>query len=54
MTFLKEKKIKVDNLIYERILIKTHLITFGEDLISLIKKYVSEKYQKGDWVAISE
>lgn len=49
-------EIKINNSVYERIPIKTHLIQFGEDLISSLKKYIigDRKYQEGDWVAISE
>ncbi len=39
---------------YKRVVIKTHLIDFGEDLDSLLKKYVLPKMKKGDWLAISE
>ena len=39
---------------YVRIPIKTHLIQFGENLTSLIKRYVSPKIKNGDWLAISE
>lgn len=48
------KEIKINDSIYERVPIKTHLIQFGEDLILLLKKYVTEEHKKGDWVAISE
>lgn len=49
-----EPKKEVNNSIYERIPIKTHLIQFGEDLISVIRKYLEGNFQKGDWLAISE
>lgn len=39
---------------YERIPVKTHLITFGEDLISIIKRYALPKLKQGDWLALSE
>ncbi|HNP79757.1 MAG TPA: coenzyme F420-0:L-glutamate ligase [Candidatus Pacearchaeota archaeon] len=48
------KEIAIDNVSYERIPVKTHMITFGEDLIQIMKKYVIPQYQKGDFVAISE
>jgi hypothetical protein len=46
--------VSVNNQIYERVPIKTHLIWFGEDLLSVIQKYVSPKFKEGDWIAISE
>ena len=45
---------KVGSSNYKRILIKTHLIKFGENLIGLLKKYVVPKTTSGDIVAISE
>ncbi|MCX7589479.1 MAG: coenzyme F420-0:L-glutamate ligase [Patescibacteria group bacterium] len=48
------QNINIDNKIYKRIPIKTHLILFGEDLISIIKKYVLPEFKSGDWLAISE
>lgn len=39
---------------YTRIAVKTHLITFGEDLVSLLKRYVSPQLEPGDWIALSE
>lgn len=39
---------------YARFPIKTHKITFGEDLFSLLKRYVKPELKEGDWVAISE
>jgi len=46
--------VNINNDSYQRIPIKTHLIQFGEDLMSLIQEYVLSKLEKGDWVAISE
>lgn len=45
---------QVENTSWERIAVKTHLITFGEDIVSIIKKYVSPQAKSGDWIAISE
>ncbi|MFA5230683.1 MAG: coenzyme F420-0:L-glutamate ligase [Candidatus Paceibacterota bacterium] len=39
---------------YERILIKTHLIGFGENLQTVINQYVPSIYKKGDILVISE
>ncbi|MGC8775781.1 MAG: coenzyme F420-0:L-glutamate ligase [Minisyncoccia bacterium] len=50
----KPEEIKINNLVYKRLPIKTHLINFGEDLISLLEKYASNEFQRGDWIAISE
>ena len=46
--------VTVNQHIYKRIPIKTHLIEFGEDISSLIKKYAGDVIQNGDWIAISE
>lgn len=48
------KEITINNIVFERIPVKTHMITFGEDLIEIMKKYVLPQYEKGDFVAISE
>ena len=48
------KNINIDNIIYERIPVKTHMITFGEDLIEIMEKYVVPQKKEGDFVAISE
>jgi len=45
---------QVNNQDFERILIKTHLINFGENLQSVISKYVSPHYKENDILAISE
>ncbi|MCL4405205.1 MAG: hypothetical protein M1361_01125 [Patescibacteria group bacterium] len=45
---------KVNGISYERIAVKTHLIRFGENLIGLLKKYVSPVLKPGDWLALSE
>lgn len=39
---------------YERIPVKTHKITFGEDLFSIIRRYTSEITKPGDWIILSE
>jgi len=39
---------------YVRILVKTHLINFGEDFFSLTKKYIAPEFKQGDFIAISE
>lgn len=46
------KKVKQKN--YKRIIVKTHWVEIGEDLKSLVKKYVLPKLEEGDWFAISE
>lgn len=48
------QNVTINGCVYERIPIKTHLIQFGEDLLSLIQKYVLPKFEEGDWIAISE
>lgn len=49
-----EKFITISDKKFERIPVKTHLITFGENLTEIIQKYVVPKIKRGDWVAISE
>ncbi|HRZ29270.1 MAG TPA: coenzyme F420-0:L-glutamate ligase [Candidatus Paceibacterota bacterium] len=44
----------VNNREFERILIKTHLIGFGENLQTIINQYVSPAYKDSDTLAISE
>jgi hypothetical protein len=46
--------VTIDRRTYKRIPIRTHLIEFGEDIVSLIRKYAGPVAEKGDWVAISE
>lgn len=51
----KKIVITVNGVKYSRLPIKTHLIGFGENLTSLLAKYLKNtNFQKGDWVAISE
>ena len=45
---------RIENQDYDRILIKTHMINFGEDLETIIKTYVSPINQPNDILAISE
>ncbi len=49
-----EKVISIENKKFDRIPVKTHLISFGENLVNVIKKYALPSVQRGDWVAISE
>jgi hypothetical protein len=51
---MKNPYVSLNNHTFERIPVKTHLILFGEDLLSIIKKYVLPKFKEGDWIAISE
>lgn len=44
----------VEGAVWRRIAVKTHLITFGEDLPSVLKTYAIPLAKKGDWVALSE
>ena len=52
--FMKSSLVSLQNNTYERIPIKTHLISFGEDLLSIIQKYVLPNFKEGDWIAVSE
>ena len=46
--------ITIERHTYRRIPVRTHLIQFGEDMPSLIKKYAGPMIENGDWIAISE
>ena len=45
---------EVDNISYERICVKTHMIHIKEEFDPLIEKYVKPLIQDGDRIAISE
>ncbi len=44
----------IDGQNFERILIKTHLIKFGENLQTIINQYIPSIYKEGDILVISE
>jgi len=44
----------IDGVRYERIPVKTHLVSFGEDLVALASRYVKPLVRPGDWFAVSE
>jgi len=46
--------ITVENKQYNRIPIKSHLIHIKEDISPILEKNVKPKFEKGDWIAISE
>ena len=46
--------LEVDGVRYERYGIKTHFIEKGEDLIEVLRRYVSPLYQEGDVVTLGE
>lgn len=39
---------------YRRIGIRTHMVEFGEDMLDLVRTYVSPIRRPGDWIALSE
>ncbi len=45
---------QINNIQFERILIKTHKIDFGENVQDIINQYVKPLYQQDDILAISE
>ncbi len=47
-------KITVDNVVYERLPIKSRLINFNENLESVVKESVQPYFKQGDWIALSE
>ena len=50
----KKVEIEVDGKTYERYAIKTHFVQLGEDLIEVIRQYVSPVFKEGDFISISE
>ena len=50
----KKLIIEVGGQRYARIPIKTHLINFGENFISVVQKYITPEFKEGDCLAISE
>lgn len=50
----KNIEILVDGSIYKRHAIKTKFVNPGDDYISVVKEYVSNVYQEGDIISISE
>jgi F420-0:gamma-glutamyl ligase-like protein len=50
----KIKDVLIDGIVYQRIPVKTHLITFGENLKTIINHYVIPRALPEDWLAISE
>jgi hypothetical protein len=44
----------INNRTYERVPVKTHLISFGEDIVQVLQKYAAPLFQQGDWIAVSE
>lgn len=44
----------INNRTYERVPVKTHLISFGEDLVQIMQRYAGPLFQQGDWIAVSE
>lgn len=50
----KNVEIYVDDEKYLRHAIETHYVQIGEDYIEIIKKYVSDIYEEGDIISISE
>ena len=49
-----QKTVEVSGTKYQRIPVKTHKVSFGEDLTGLLKKYASPRMKAGDWLAVSE
>ena len=45
---------EINNVAYERICVKTHMIHIKEEFDPLVEKYVTPLIQSGDWIAISE
>ncbi len=50
----KNLTIKIAGQKYARIPVKTHIINFGDELFSIIEKYILREFQKGDCLVISE
>lgn len=50
----KNLDIEISGKKYQRFPVKTHVIMAGEDIVSIVKKYMSPYLQKGDYIFISE
>jgi len=46
--------VMINDVAYERVPVKTHLIDFGEDLVQVTQKYAGPLFRQGDWIAVSE
>lgn len=46
--------IEINNQKFARIPIKTDIVNFGDNLLSVVQKYVPSKFQNGDYLVISE
>jgi F420-0:gamma-glutamyl ligase-like protein len=47
-------QIKIDDKVYERILIKTKILSPDDDIVQIIRKYAAHKLQSGDIITVSE
>lgn len=47
-------QIKIDDKVYERILIKTKILSPDDDIVEIIRKYAAHKLQNGDIITVSE
>ncbi len=54
MPDFKESKITIEGATYNRLLIKTHLVSDKDDIVQVAKKYTDGLRQKGDLLIISE
>lgn len=50
----KKISIEVDGKVFDRLPIKTHVITSGDDIVDVCKKYCSEYLKEGDLIFVSE
>lgn len=46
--------IEVDGHTWERLMVRTHIIQPGEDVIALLERYAAPLVRPGDWVAIGQ
>jgi len=46
--------VEVDGIVYERHVVRTHLVHVKEPLLDVLKKYVTHVIQPGDFIALSE
>ena len=51
---VERSTVEVDGQAWERLMVRTHVIQPGEDVIKLLERYASSIVRPGDWVAIGQ
>jgi hypothetical protein len=48
------KPIEIEGRTYERVGVRTRIVSFGDDLDALVREYAAPLAKPGDWIALSE